>query len=595
MAGEFQIPGLTTLSHSVQSSQSQSLNQDETPNGANAPTTAERTSSAQASNDTTALTAPSRNPEPSVQGEAEMKRNVASMVVDQPQADAMENGDIAIPDAPQSPPSLTSGLEALLGGLEPVPEQPEGREAQQDGSGQNEQSHSQQEQNGNEEHPEWEVDSSPYESSSDSSSSDDSSDEDESEDDKDYKVLGPEETARILMEMEGGSDDEGDGKTKGGSSAQLRTKNEMPEEVIPKPDVTLTAEAAITELGEVEHIVENTVVIKANTTGEYQVLDSGSVVCLENRSVIAAIADLIGSVRQPRYTARFNSEEEIKELGLEVGTRIFYPPSHATSVFTQALRGEKGTDASNWHDEEAGDDEVEFSDDEKEAEYKRQLKAKKKGGRGGRDGAGGRGGRNEAVNSTPAGLKYDDDDDGPYRPLARPPGFGQSQPTSTSIEHVNGYSGSGGPYHGGRGDFRGRGNRGRGGRGNRGSRGGHSLPPRPPRGQDVPNQQSPPSQQYSFPPIPLPQTNPVGPPQFNGHQQVNSQYPFSWPQNAIPNLPNFFPPPPPPPPQFTGQTGTGGVYYNPAFFASVQNQLQGQYGQQNGQQNGQWPSPSGPG
>ncbi|KAI1639083.1 Gar1/Naf1 RNA binding region-domain-containing protein [Biscogniauxia mediterranea] len=591
MAGEFQIPGLTTLSHPVQASQGQSQNQHETPNGTSAPTTTGKPSSVQGSNDTTMLATPSQNTEPSDQGEAEMKGNVDSMVVDQPQAATMENGDIAILDAPQSPPSLTSGLEALLGGLDPMPGQPGSAEVQQDGSGQPEPSHSQQEQNGEEEHPEWEVDSSPYESSSDSSSSDDSSDEDESEDDKSYKVLGPEETARILMEMEGGSDDEGDGKTKGGSGAQVRTKNELPEEVIPKPDVTLTAETAITELGEIEHIVENTVVIKANTTGEYQVLDSGSVVCLENRSVIAAIADLIGSVRQPRYTARFNSEEEIKELGLELGTKIFYPPSHATSVFTQALRGDKGTDASNWHDEEAGDDEVEFSDDEKEAEYKRQQKAKKKGGRGGRDGASGRGGRNEAVNSTPAGLKYDDDDDGPYRPLARPPGFGQGQPTSTSIEHANGYSGNGG-----RGDFRGRGNRGRGGRGNRGSRGGHSLPPRPPRGQDFQHQQPSPSQQYSFPPIPPPQSNPPAvPPQFNGHQQANSQYAFSWPQNAIPNLPNmpnFFPPPPPPPPQFAGQSGAGGAYYNPAFFASVQNQLQGQYG---GQQNGQWPGPSGPG
>ncbi|KAI5920596.1 Gar1/Naf1 RNA binding region-domain-containing protein [Camillea tinctor] len=594
MAGEFHIPGLTTLSNPVQSSPSQPQNQDNTPNGTHAPVTTSRPSSSQGKNDTTMHGAPSQNAESSSQSKPEVKGNSESMVVDQPETAIVENDDIAIPDAPGSPPSLTSGLEALLGGLDPAPQHSESAAVQQDDSGQNEPSHGQQEQSGEGEHPEWEVDSSPYESSSDSSSSDDSSDEDESEDEKGYKVLGPEETARILMEMEGGSDDEGDGKSKGSSSAQVRTKNELPEEVIPKPDVTLTAETAITELGEVEHIVENTVVVKANTTGEYQVLDSGSVVCLENRSVIAAIADLIGSVRQPRYTARFTNEEEIKELGLEVGTKLFYPPSLATSVFTQALRTEKGTDASNWHDEEAGDDEVEFSDDEKEAEYKRQQKAKKKGGRGGRDGAGGRGGRNEAANSTPAGLKYDDEDDGPYRPLARPPGFGQGPPPPSSTEHANGYSGNG-PHHGGRGDFRGRGNRGRGGRGSRGSRGGHSLPPRPPRGQDYQHQQPSSSQQYPFPPAPPPQSNP---PQFNGHQQTNPQYPFTWPQNAmpnLPNLPNFFPPPPPPPPQFTGQTGAGGAYYNPAFFASVQSQLQGQYSQQNGQQNGQWPGPNGGG
>ncbi|KAI1497253.1 Gar1/Naf1 RNA binding region-domain-containing protein [Biscogniauxia marginata] len=593
MSAEFQIPGLTTLSHPAQAGQVQTPSQDATPDGTHAPASARRISVGQDNGDTPVVATPSKDAESSNQGENKKQENTDPMVVDQPQVAAPENSDTAIPDAPQSPPSLTSGLEALLGGLDPVSEPSRNTTAQQNGSDQNGQAHGQQEEHhGEEEHPEWEEDSSPYESSSDSSSSDDSSDEDESEDEKGYKVLGPEETARILMEMEGGSDDEGDGKTKGGSSAQVRTKNELLEEVIPKPDVTITAEMDIIELGEVEHIVENTVVIKANTTGEYQVLDAGSVVCLESRTVIAAIADLIGSVRQPRYTARFN-EDEIKALGLELGTKIFYPPSHATSVFTQALRGEKGTDASNWHDEEAGADEIEFSDDEKEAEYKRQQKAKKRGGRGGRDGAGGRGNRCETVNSIPASLKYDDDDDGPYRPLARPHGFGQGQQGPTSIEHADGHSGSGGAYHGGRGDFRGRGNRGRGGRGNRGgSRGGHSLPPRPPRGQDYQDQQSPQPQQYTFPPVLPPQfanqPYPTIPSQFNG-QQPGPQYPFSWPQSPTPNL--FSPPPPPPPPQFTGQTSAGGTYYNPAFFASVQNHMQGQYGQQNSQ----WPGPSGPG
>jgi H/ACA ribonucleoprotein complex non-core subunit NAF1 len=35
------------------------------------------------------------------------------------------------------------------------------------------------------------------------------------------------------------------------------------------------------------------------------------------------------------------------------------------------LQQQKGSDASNAHDEEAGEDEVEFSDDDQEAAYKR--------------------------------------------------------------------------------------------------------------------------------------------------------------------------------------------------------------------------------
>ncbi|KAI1274284.1 Gar1/Naf1 RNA binding region-domain-containing protein [Xylaria sp. FL0933] len=519
-------------------------------------------------------------------------------------------GDEMVVDNPPSPPSLTSGLEALLGGLDPLPEaapvtsdsnkdaadvpletndaaasQPENttqtsgplEEGGVDGDAQGE-------------HPEWEVDSSPYESSSDSSSSDDS--DDDSDDEKDYTILGPEETARILMEMDGGSDDEGDGKGKSGGPGTVRTKNELPEAIIPRPEVEIKPEMEIVELGTIEHFVGNTAVIKANTTGEYQVLDTGSVLCLEDRTVIAALADVIAAVREPRYTACFASEEEIKSFGLETGTKIFYPPALASLGLTQVLKANKGTDASNWHDEEVAEDEIEFSDDEKEAEYKRQLKAKKRGARGGRDGAASRGGRNDATatgtSAAPNGLKYDDDEDedGPYRPLSRPTGFGQSQPPYGSSEPSSSFSGHGSTYRGNRGDSRGRGNRGRGARGSRGDnkRGGHSLPPRPQgqEGQGPQSFQQPPTQQYNLPPAPpMPvsgQSYPIFPPPQPNAQQ---QFPFPWPQNT---QQGFYPPPPP---QFTGQPGANGMYFNPTFLATLQSYAQAQ-GQQN-QQNNQWP------
>lgn len=43
-------------------------------------------------------------------------------------------------------------------------------------------------------------------------------------------------------------------------------------------------------------------------------------------------------------------------------------------MFVDRLKLAKGSDASNAHDEEPGEDEVEFSDDEQEAAYKRMLK-----------------------------------------------------------------------------------------------------------------------------------------------------------------------------------------------------------------------------
>ncbi|KAM0463076.1 hypothetical protein ACHAPV_003202 [Trichoderma viride] len=330
--------------------------------------------------------------------------------------------DMAI-DKPGSPPSLTYALEAALGGLdnadthqqspagepEPVPLQPDQSE-----------------------HPEWEIDSSPYESS-DSSSSDSSSDDDDDSDNEGYEPLGIEETARILMETEGGSDDEGDrGKSSG--SGYVRTKNEVAEEIIPKPEVTITPEMAIEELGVIEHIVENIMLVKAFTPGEYQVLDSGSVLCNSERVVIGVVAETIGKVLQPMYTVMFNSAEEVKELGLEVGAKVFYPVDHASYVFTEPLKNLKGSDASNLHDEEIADEELEFSDDEKEAEYKRSLKQKKKDkwkSSGGKDGKQSHPLRQEM--SADGGLNYDEEDDGLYTPLARPAGYDQA-----SSEEVGG-------------------------------------------------------------------------------------------------------------------------------------------------------------
>ncbi|KAK4134548.1 NAF1-domain-containing protein, partial [Trichocladium antarcticum] len=389
-------------------------------------------------------------------------------------------------DAPPSP-SVTHALEAALNGMlgpaMEATEQTQQRDAaeqlQQPSAGNAEQAQGQ-------EQAEWEADSSPYESSSESSSSDSSSDDD-SEGEGGYPLLGIEETARLLMATDGDGDD-GTGKPKGGPA--LRTKNEITEEVIPKPDVTITPEMRIEPLGNIEFIVESTIVIKSQTPGEVQVLDSGSVLCKQDRTVIGALAEVLGNVRNPMYTVGFSTEDDIKALELAVGMPVFYSVAHANYVFTQPLKEVKGTDASNLHDEELAVDEMEFSDDEKEAEYKRQQKLKKRGGkagRGGRDQSSHPGSTHSPHPGPGAGLNYDEDEDGPYRPLTRPAGFGQGGPPSLPPlppKPETGFSpprggrarGNRGTHRGGRGDFRGRGSRGgsRGGDRRHGQRGGGS-------------------------------------------------------------------------------------------------------------------------
>ncbi|KAL2164887.1 hypothetical protein VTH06DRAFT_183 [Thermothelomyces fergusii] len=472
----------------------------------------------------------------------------------------MKNGDDA------STPDVTHALEAALDGvLSRIPE-PSGPALDQDGEAvteeQQQQDPSDAEQEDEEGEAEWEVDSSPYESSSDSSSSDSDSDDDDSEDGEGYPLLGIEETARLLMAADGDGDVDGDGSGKSkGAGAPLRTKNEMPEEVLPKPDVTITPEMKIELLGNIEFIVETTLVIKSQKPGEVQVLDTGSVLCREDRTVIGALAEVLGNVRSPMYTVGFRTLDEIKELELAPGMPVYYSVQHANYVFTQPLKEAKGTDASNLHDEELPPEEMEFSDDEKEAEYKRAQKQKKRGakaGRGGRE-QGTANGQSQPPNAAGASsLNYDEDEDGPYRPLSRPPGYGQGgQPSLPSLppkpearlspprggrDH-----GNRGAHRGGRGDFRGRSQRGgshHGGDRRHGSRGGGAGGGYQQFGHDGAA-----SPQTGFPSVPPPPQAPHAPPPPFGAKPAAPS--GQWPAPHAPYAPPSVPYSPPAQPQVT--------------------------------------------
>jgi H/ACA ribonucleoprotein complex non-core subunit NAF1 len=223
---------------------------------------------------------------------------------------------------------------------------------------------------------EWRFDPSDAESDGSSGSdttsgeSDEDSDDDSSSEDEGL-LLDPEEQARILMQETA----EGDGA--GNSDMPPRTENEQVERYIPKPDIVVTPEMAVTKLGVVDHIIDFVAVIKADVSGEFKVLDAGSVLCLEDRTVIGAIAETLGPVRKPLYTVAFTNEADLEECKTSTGTTVYYVDDHSSYVFTKPLQLVKGSDASNVHDEEIAYDDVEFSDDEKEAEYKRSLKQAK--------------------------------------------------------------------------------------------------------------------------------------------------------------------------------------------------------------------------
>ncbi|KAF2773594.1 hypothetical protein EJ03DRAFT_264782, partial [Teratosphaeria nubilosa] len=113
------------------------------------------------------------------------------------------------------------------------------------------------------------------------------------------------------MSGDGEDGDDGGGKKKGGGPGEgPRTANEQKELAIKKPDVQIAPDAKITLLGRVENIVENMLLIKGATPGEYQVLESGSVLCNEKREVFGVVGDTLGRVQEPLYSVLFNNAQE---------------------------------------------------------------------------------------------------------------------------------------------------------------------------------------------------------------------------------------------------------------------------------------------
>ncbi|KAK6355402.1 hypothetical protein TWF696_004507 [Orbilia brochopaga] len=293
-------------------------------------------------------------------------------------------------------------------------------------------------------------------SSSTSSDSDSERDTDSDEDEdegEDAIFLDIQKEARRLMDEDGGSDDEGGNDHKRGTAGPLRTKNELPENksALVRPNIDVSASTPVVPLGVIDSVVDDLVLVKAGVSGEYQVLNEQSLLCFEDRSILGQVQETFGRVEQPFYTVRLKDAEEAEVLNATVGRKVHYIPSHSTFLFTKTIRAMKGSDASNLHDEEVGDDEREFSDDEAEAEFKRRQKEERK---------------TKGQQRAPGPGAAPDVMDEPYVPLSRPANLhemsappGQGNPPQRREVPPRGPARD---YQAGRG-FRGRG-RGRGGR-----------------------------------------------------------------------------------------------------------------------------------
>ncbi|KAL6608503.1 NAF1-domain-containing protein [Neocallimastix sp. 'constans'] len=142
--------------------------------------------------------------------------------------------------------------------------------------------------------------------------------------------------------------------------------------------IDIPKDLPITKIGVIQNIVDEYVLVQATVSANYQVLDEDSILLFSDRTPVGRIFETLGPVSLPIYSIRFNSASEIDKEKYKIGTNIYFNPELAKLSYTQQIKLIKGSDASNQYDEEPGEDEIEFSDDEKEIEYKKHLKNKKK-------------------------------------------------------------------------------------------------------------------------------------------------------------------------------------------------------------------------
>ncbi|KAG1057985.1 hypothetical protein G6F43_000229 [Rhizopus delemar] len=198
-----------------------------------------------------------------------------------------------------------------------------------------------------------------------SSDDDDSSSEEKEEDTKEGNIVEEEEEEEEGAPSQGGV---------------VKTANEITDFTVEKPVFDLTQQTEILYAGNIFQIIQNVVVVHSRPGSEYNALDAGSLLVYENREVMGEIFETFGPISRPYYTVRFNDESEINNEWTTVGAAVYYVPSYQKTqiIQTERLRMIKHTDASNFYDEEIGEDEMEFSDDEKELAYRQQKNKEKR-------------------------------------------------------------------------------------------------------------------------------------------------------------------------------------------------------------------------
>ncbi|CAL0323655.1 unnamed protein product [Lupinus luteus] len=169
-----------------------------------------------------------------------------------------------------------------------------------------------------------------------------------------------------IVESDGIEDGEEDSSDDAGDC----DKNDVIPSLVPPMDITLEPHHQMVPVGVVSSIMGVKVIVKS--TEKHNPLNEGSILWLtEKRRPLGLIDEILGPVESPYYCVRYNSENEIP-VGINAETSISYVLEFTKHLPNHEDLYKKRSDASGVNDEEFPN-EVDFSDDEKEAEYNRAV------------------------------------------------------------------------------------------------------------------------------------------------------------------------------------------------------------------------------
>ncbi|KAJ8593220.1 NAF1-domain-containing protein [Rhizopogon salebrosus TDB-379] len=166
-------------------------------------------------------------------------------------------------------------------------------------------------------------------------------------------------------------------------TSYVQTKNEIVETDVIVPSISeIGHEEKLEKVGEVLNIIGNVVIVKglpadSSRAASEKALDTETLLVFDDRKVLGHIYETFGPTSQPLYQIKFNQSYPLDTERIRVAREVYHVPQRSNFVFMDYLKKLRGSDASNIHDEEPGDDEVEFSDDEQEAAFKHARKKKR--------------------------------------------------------------------------------------------------------------------------------------------------------------------------------------------------------------------------